>query len=267
MAIWDDYNWDIWDGKGLPKEKDIKDFHKISLCTTCMDRIHDLAITLPKNVEDNKDYENLEFVIVDYGGSDNLDKFILNRFPEEIESGRIVYYRVHDVKHYSMAHSRNIGFKLATGDTVHNLDADNFTNKGFATYLNRMAQMRPEKASFAKGKRGLHGRIGFWKREFMTLGGYDESFEGYGADDMDLLARSMLMGHQLLWWGGQFCDRLKTSGDKKIENMKVKNWRKTEDANKELMHKNLQEKNIVANKDIHWGKAKVTKNNKEDLEI
>ncbi len=87
---------------------------------------------------------------------------------EYIKSGRVSYYRTDKPKYFSMARSRNIAFKVAKGEIVNNLDADNYTyspnyspKECWASYLNKMANQQKGKVIFAKGKRGMHGRIGF----------------------------------------------------------------------------------------------------------
>ena len=53
----------IWDGT---VRHPVERLHTISLCTTCMGRADDLQRTLPLNIELNRGYPNLEFVILDY---------------------------------------------------------------------------------------------------------------------------------------------------------------------------------------------------------
>ena len=61
-----------WDGKfDNPADK----YLKVSLCTTVMDRLHDLERTLPKNMEDNSDYPNMEYVVLDYNSQDSLEQW------------------------------------------------------------------------------------------------------------------------------------------------------------------------------------------------
>jgi hypothetical protein len=213
-------------------------------------------------------------VVLDYNSYDDLGTWIKVYMMEHIESGRLVYYRTEEPKYFSMAHSRNIAFKVATGDIVNNLDADNFTThpdkkteECWAFYLNRMANDRPEKTIFAKGKRGMHGRIGFYKKEFIELlGGYDEGLTGYGHDDHDLVKRAWHLGFMMYWWGGDYFDRIKTSRVEKNQNMKYP-WKVTETRNKIKSAENLDKGIFKANQDRHWGKAKLIKNFKEELEI
>ena len=109
----------------------------------------------------------------------------------------------------------------------------------------------------------MHGRIGFYKDEFLMLGGYDEGLLGYGHDDRDLYNRAMLLGHKLAWYGGTYSKRIHTPIHNKVENMKHKDYRYTEDMNKLISLDNLDDGKYVANISRHWGKAKVMKNFKE----
>lgn len=271
MAVWDDYNWDIW----LPEEEPLQHltsadrYYKVSLCTNCMNRTYDLVKTLPLNILDNFTYPKVEFVVLNYNSQDNLDDFIRERMMPYIELGILKYAKTVEPKFYDMGHSRNVAFKLASGDIVNNVDADNFTGLHFAETLNMLANMRPEKAVFAKGKRMLHGRLGMYKKEFMALGGYDEDLDGYGADDASLLYRAMASGYKLMWWDnlGKFADRIKTPRKDKVSNMENKNWKQTEEANKAINFKKLEEGIRVVNEGRHWGKAKLLVNFEEEIEI
>lgn len=265
----------IWDGKFT---KEIKKQYKISLCTTCMNRTKDLMETLPFNIVCNRKYTNLEIVILDYNSKDGLEDYIKKGMKDHIDSGLINYYRTTEPKHYSMTHSRNIAFKLASGDIVNNIDADNYTLEDisfknepelcFAEYINKLANQAEEKAIFAKGKRLMRGRLGFFKNEFINdLGGYDEQLKGYGHDDHDLMLRAWELGYTLYWFGGQYLNRIKTSTEKKNENMEIKDWRITETTNKQISENNINNKIFKANQNFHWGKAKLIKNFKEEIEI
>jgi len=240
MAIWGDYNWDFWN----PKKEHLKaptKFRKISICTTCMNRTYDLKETLLKNIHDNRDYPNLEFVLLNYNSKDDLDEWVKNNLNKYIKNKKVVYYKTDQPEYYRMAHSRNIAFKVASGDIINNVDADNFTNKGFATIINMLAELREEKAVFSKGKRLMHGRLGFYKKDFLSLGGYDEELKGYGFDDHNILYRAMNNGYKMMWWGN-ICkmDRIKTPKGNVTKNMKEKDWKKTEKINKEITFKKIK---------------------------
>jgi len=248
--------------------------YKISFCTTCMDRLYNLKETLPKNIEDNKVYSNVEFIILDYNSKDKLKKWMKKNMKKHIKSGKVVYYRTIEPKYFSMAHSRNIAFKVATGDIVNNLDADNFTShpdipidECWASYLNRMANDCPEKVIFAKGKKGMRGRIGFYKKEFIELlGGYNEDLLGYGHDDHDLVKRAWAQDFIMYWWGGQYYSRIKTSNRERNQNME-RRWKETENENKVKSAKNIEAGLFKANQGKHLGKANLIKNFSEEIVV
>ena len=78
--------------KGEPP-LDVEHYHKISVCTTVMGRLKDLQETLPKNIEDNLDYPNVEHVILDYNSQDGLEDWIKANYMQEIDDGRMLYAR------------------------------------------------------------------------------------------------------------------------------------------------------------------------------
>ena len=182
-GYWKYINQNIWKPYDLSEPEK---YYKISIVTTCMGRLEDLRQTLPKNIEDNSDYEDIEFVIVDYNCPNGTGKWVKDNFYDMIKEGKMIYCRTEEPKKYSMSHSRNIGFRIATGQIINSVDADSFTKEGFASYVNKLANEQPRKAIFGKGKRMLRGRLGFYKDEFVKqLGGYDEILGeiGYGSED------------------------------------------------------------------------------------
>jgi hypothetical protein len=264
----------IWDGKFI---KPVKKMYSISLCITCMNRLYNLKETLPTNLKMEEGYPFLEFVVLDYNSKDGLEEWMKNNMMDHIESGRVSYYRTEEPKYFSMSHSRNIAFKVADGDIVLNLDADNYTAQNWedpplephSYYLNRMAnEAEGKKIIFAKGKRSMHGRVGFYKNEFINdLGGYDEDLLGYGHDDHDLVQRAWALNYSMYWWSNQsYCGRIKTSRQEKNLNMK-RPWKETEQENKIKSAKNIEAKIYKANQGKHWGKAILIKNFKEEIKL
>jgi len=262
----------FWDGKF---HKKIAKNYVISFCTTCMGRLYNLKDTLPRNIEENKAYPNVEFVILDYNSKDDLWQWMSKHMMDHILSGRVSYYRTTEPKYFSMAHSRNIAFKVAKGDIVNNLDADNFTTcpeyykvkECLASYITSLANETPNKVIFAKGKKKMHGRIGFYKEEFINLlGGYDENLLGYGHDDHDLVQRAWKLDFAMSWWGGQYYSRIPTSRAEKDRNME-RHWKETENENKVKSAANIAAKQFKANEGTHWGKATLIKNFHEIVEV
>jgi len=241
-----------------------------------MDRLADLSQTLPFNLGYER-YPDVEFVLLDYGSKkDDVAAWVKANLSDYISNGKLNFYRTDEPQHYSMGISRNIAFKAATGDVVVNVDADNYIvwrtapqapDRTFCEYLNILAnQCEGRRGMFAKGKRLLRGRLGFFKKEFMDeLGGYDEEMVGYGYDDIDLLRRGWASGYELYWFGGIYLERIKTSSKQKGENMPIKNWKESEKLNQQLGYKKIEQGILKANEGKPWGKARLIKNFSEEV--
>jgi hypothetical protein len=255
---------DYWDGK-VTKEPGSEGWRTfaISAVTTCMGRLGDIKQTLQKNIDDNVGLlgsANFEWLLLDYNSQDGLANWVEKEMKSYIDNHLLSFYRTEDPKAYSMAHSRNVCFRLARGEIINSVDADNLVNKGFFDKINLLANERPEKVVFAKGKRMLRGRLGFYKKEFIDLlGGYDEELGGYGHEDHDLLYRAFALGFRMMWFGG---DHYQTVNPKKhdVSNFENKEWRFTEKRNKLMSYFNIFHKRFKANPWKEWGKAIVEKN-------
>jgi glycosyltransferase involved in cell wall biosynthesis len=176
--------------------------HTISLVTVCMNRLHHLQQTLPRNIIDNQEYEHLEFVVLDYNSTDGLAEWMKSSMRKYIDNGRLRYYHTLEPASYHPAHSRNMAFLLSTGELICNVDADNYTGKGFAAYINNRF-CENEKSilvTFGGSKRiaasDTYGRVCVTRHDFMTVKGYDESIDKYCGEDIDLAKRVMQLGRR-----------------------------------------------------------------------
>jgi len=259
--------WQYWDPDKEPITAP-KKYYNIAICTTCMNRTHDLERTLPVNILNNIDYPGVQFVILDYNSADHLDKWMQTHMLPYIKSGIVKYIHTTEPEKYKMGHSRNIAFKAADADIVNNVDADNYIGHHFVHAINDLANICPAKAVFSKGKKLIHGRLGLYKDEFMELGGYDESMIGYGADDKDLMHRALASGYKLMWWNklGDFMNRIRTPRSEVDKYMEGK-WKETEEANKKIAADNLSQGNLTVNKNKPWGKAKLVVNFEQEIEV
>jgi len=173
--------------------------YRISFCTAIRNRLHHLKQTLKQNIEDNSSYPELQFVILDYNSDDGLTEWISTEMSFYLSSGKVVYYRTEDPAFFDRSHSRNLAFKLAEGDIICNIDADNFTGENFADYINNLFQSTPgifitSGKLEAKIRPDFLGRIGVRKSDFLAVGGYDEKMDGYGFEDIDLINRLIRYG-------------------------------------------------------------------------
>jgi hypothetical protein len=245
------WNW----AKYVPSDLDFvpKTNYRISLCTTVMNRLEEISETLPINLA-NTNYENSEFVILDYNSSDGLEDWIKANYMEEIESGRLRYARTTEPQHFQMGHSRNLAFQVATGDIVNNVDADNFIGENFQETLNMLANKIPERAIFAKSRQRMHGRIGFFKKDWIELRGYDEELKGYGWDDKSLVYRALHGGFTFVPWSqfGTFTDRIWTGDARRMENMEMDDRKQNEFINQNKLMGKILANDFTANPGT-WG--------------
>lgn len=170
--------------------------YKISFCTVCMNRLHHLKQTLPKNINDNLGYGNIEFVLLNYNSKDDLDEWVKSEMQEYIDSGILTYYKTTEPESFHMSHSKNVVARCATGDIICNIDADNFTGEGFADYTNKMFYENDNiflTTDTYHSIRDCYGRICIKKKDFYKSCGYDENMESYGFEDNDLKNRLQLL--------------------------------------------------------------------------
>lgn len=239
---------------------------KLSFVTTCKNRLYALKQTLPQNLQDNPE-PWVEFVVLDYSSDDGVGEWL-----REIQSGlqgqqsRLTYFRSAGQPYFHMAHSKNCAHRLASGDLQCNLDADNFTGQGFASYL--VEQLATHRIVHGHLD-GANGRIAMRKEDFITLGGYDESLMGYGWDDNDLTARASKSG-----FGGILMDskyQLSIPTDTLERNAcyptEYSNTLATNLVNKLRSESNIEQGKFVANEGKNWGSIIVQKNWKDYISI
>ena len=179
----------------------------IAFCTTCKGRAQHLKLTLPKNLLDNSSYSNCKFVIVDYNSHDDLLAYLRTAHESAIDSGRVVVYSYRHPTPFRMAHAKNMAHRcglLEGADILVNLDADNYTGEGFASYIAAQFSMEPNIFLWARMvkegddrlPRGISGRIAVTKHAFLNTGGYDEKYDTWSPDDKDFNARLWRLGYQ-----------------------------------------------------------------------
>jgi glycosyltransferase involved in cell wall biosynthesis len=244
----------------------MKEEYKISFCIPCMNRIDHLMETLPVNIEDNKDYPNVEFVLLDYNSSDGLEEWVKKEMMKHIESGVLVYYRTEEPKFFHMSHSKNVSHKLATGKIVCNLDADNFTTPGFARYIYNELKNRDCKIIFAKGASKLFGKLAIFKDDFINeLNGYDEMMQNYGYEDRDLYERAKDRFFDVIFYGDKRFKRIEHSMEESTQNFRCKNTLASSEINKSIFKWHMDIRQTQVNIGKSWGVAKVIKNFNEEI--
>ncbi|MFA6245623.1 MAG: glycosyltransferase family A protein [Mucilaginibacter sp.] len=176
--------------------------YKISFCTVSMNRLHHLKETFIRNIEDNMDYDNVEHILLDYNSGDGMEKWVREHCTGYIEDKKVVYYRTITPQSFHRSHSKNMLIRLAGGDIICFIDADNFTGKGYATYMNTLLSNNPDAFITTIGKRvsnnptDVLGRVCCKKSDLLKAEGYDESMADYGMEDVDLANRLALLGRR-----------------------------------------------------------------------
>jgi len=239
----------------------------ISVVTTCMNRLSDLKNTLPRNIEDNEEYDNAEFIVLDYNSTEDVEGWIRKRMMRHIKSGRLKVYRTECSDYFQPNHSRNLSFQLATGELVTNVDTDNIIHKGFLRRLNECAAVADEKIlicaedflKYGSGRLKLRGRFCLYKKDIEYLRGFDEDLDnGFSHDDVNFVFRAMMARFQMVRYEKEFnWDRKTTPDMNKVKYIKEKDWNKTRIMNEELTLRKLSRGMIDVNRDKDWGTANV----------
>lgn len=176
--------------------------HRISFCTVCMNRTIHLKETFIRNIQDNMDYGNIEFILLDYGSRDDMYEWAQTALSSYINAGLVSYYRTTTPLFFHMSHSKNMAFRLGTGDILCGIDADNYTGAGFAAYVNEQFNregeifIAPPRIAADRKWWDVQGRVCVRKEDFHHLKGYDEKVVEYGFEDQDFKSRLEAMGRK-----------------------------------------------------------------------
>jgi len=240
----------------------------ISVCTTCMNRLTDLKRTLPRNIEDNKEYDNAEFIVLDYNSSEDVEGWIRNKMMRYIKSGRLKFYRTECSPYFQPNHSRNLSFRLATGELVANVDTDNIIHKGFLKRLNECAAVADEKImicaedflKYGSDRLKLRGRFCLYKKDIEFLRGFDEDLDGgFSHDDVNFLFRAMMARFKMVRFEKEFnWDRNTTSDPDKVQYVRDPDMNKMKIVNADLTLQKLCRGIVSVNQGREWGVADVT---------
>jgi glycosyltransferase involved in cell wall biosynthesis len=159
-----------------------------------MNRAQHIKQTLERNILDNLDHGDTEVILIDYNSRDDLASYVRDQFTGYIGSNRLTYYQTRTPEYFNRSHSRNIAFRLATGDIICNVDADNFTGPGFAAHLSALFSSTTDQFFYANERWDVIGRIAVRRENFYKVGGFDERMVFYGFEDTDFMHRLVKSG-------------------------------------------------------------------------
>lgn len=237
---------------------------KISFCTTSMNRLFHIEQTYINNIKNSISYENVEFILLDYGSQDNIETWAKDNLKNFIEEGLVSFYQTKEPKFWVAAHAKNIAHKMASGDILINLDSDVYIPENFCDYI---------KSCFSKNiilsfdskdmdnNDGCAGMIGARKEHFYSVNGYDENiYLGWGFDDLNYQFRCRMKNDLELLVCPKIIKCISHDNEIRNKNCQLKNIEATRLISKNITEDCALKQDYIANKFIEWGKAKLIKN-------
>jgi len=155
---------------------------QVSIVTTCKGRLHHLRQTLPRMLASGAD----EVVVVDYGCPDGTGDWVERHCP----GARVL--RVDDDPGFCLARARNLGARAAHGDWFAFVDGDVMIAPGWVDWMRQhLGAGHFYRAGPIDGTRHPEtwGTAICARRDFESVGGYDEAFRSWGGEDSDLYLR------------------------------------------------------------------------------
>jgi predicted glycosyltransferase involved in capsule biosynthesis len=160
----------------------------ISFCTTCRNRLWQIKSTLQDNL--GAISNSHEIVLIDYGSTDGLSEWVWGEFKAFIGDKKLIFFEVKNEVRWSVSRAKNLAHRIANGEYLFNLDADNYLTKEDIALINQSASWGLPCHQFSGDMQdGSYGRIGLPKHLFEKIGGYDETLLPMGYQDVDLLER------------------------------------------------------------------------------
>jgi glycosyltransferase involved in cell wall biosynthesis len=218
---------------------------KISFCVTCKGRLSHLCQTLPANLRETEGFET-EFVILDYNCPDNTQHWIR----KNVNDDRVRVYKTGAPVFYDSSHAKNIAHRLASGDILFSLDADNMVTSECVRFV--LKAFREAKVVMRGGfTPGRYGQIAIGRNAFEYMRGYDEGLPpGWGGEDVDLVARAVALGLRLRRIPQTLTHIIHHPPEMRMVYFPVKDWKAS---NRERLA--ARRKSIVSNLAGEWGTA------------
>lgn len=155
---------------------------------TCMGRLSHLRFSLPRVME----YTGMRLVVVDYSCPDGSGAWVEANAPEH-ENERIAVVRSGPRQTFNKPEALNLGLRYAVdhgAEWLCVLDSDTLVTPALWGWL----EENVKRGSFYfvegyKPRQDLSGLIVMHAEDYTASGGYDERFEGWGAEDFDMRCR------------------------------------------------------------------------------
>src|ERR1035438_1880036 len=173
----------------------------------------------PNSGTDRTDSEfPAKFVVLDYGDQGGLDSYLRSSHMADIQSGKLAVYRFETTDPFHVEHAKNIAARcgiLEGADILVTLDADNYTGPGFARFIADKFRDYHDRGVWGvflcpnyvliqslphgptRPQRGYAGRLAIRSQDFIKLGAYDETFNTWRGEDIDMVCRLRRLGYTM----------------------------------------------------------------------
>ena len=169
---------------------------RVCVVVPCMGRLAFLRQSAPRLVTNSL----LRYCLVDYSCPERCGEWLLREFAEEANQGRVVVENVPGRSLFNKCAAHNAGARRACREGAEYLcflDADTLVSEGFAAWL--VHNVEPDRFLITarnedgSDKFSLTGLLVLHADAFTSSGGFDETFSGWGAEDIEFRIRLALL--------------------------------------------------------------------------
>lgn len=154
---------------------------------TCKGRLAYLAQTLPLLLEQQCAFP-FRVIVVDYGDPDKAFAWC-----RQFNHPRLVALRIlDDVANFNLSRARNCGANALRSDALCFVDADSLLHRDFMEFVSRLVssgRAALTRRDYTDGNTTTFGVCCVRTTTYHRARGYDETFEGWGAEDHDFYTR------------------------------------------------------------------------------
>lgn len=166
---------------------------KISICTTCAQRLYQLIQVWDSNIQTISRHSHAEWILLNYDGDKDMHEFLMSRI--EACPSNFVYARELTNRPWHLSVAKNIVHQLGSGTILFSLDCDNKIEDAVDMIDNHFNDdVSIMHLGSGVHRDGTNGRVAIRKQLFIELGGYDESFYPMASQDTDLMRRAKAYG-------------------------------------------------------------------------
>jgi hypothetical protein len=234
---------------------------QLSFCTACKGRAYHLRQVYRANIEAGLGAGgDIEYVLLNADSPDDMHEWVMDELRGYIRDGVVSYYRATAaIPTYSIPTADNTTARLAAGEAVSNLNADNLITTSYVGEIRAILaagqEGRPLACAPSPCDRGTTGRVTLFKRDFLSLGGYDERMMNWGYHDVDLVRRAWASGMTIHPWTRATAGNvIAHSNDERTRFQQAPEPLAQSNArNAALSSQALRSGQLVANRDRPWG--------------